>query len=107
MPTYRVKPGKFHGPRNEYGPGDLVEHTEYEASGFLDKLELVVEEPPAPDEPEIPTSEGQSPEPIVPPPADKPKGKGGKGKGGKGKPAAEPVIPAPEPAEPAETKAGE
>lgn len=39
--TYRVKPGFRHGRDNEYGPGDTVELTEREASGFLDKLELV------------------------------------------------------------------
>lgn len=96
MPTYRVKPGKFHGPRNEYGPGDLVEHTEYEASGFLDKLELVVELPLAA-EPVIPAPESPpSAEPEKPKRAKQPKRK----------PAAEPVIPAPE-LPPAETKAGE
>lgn len=49
MPVYRVKPGVRHGPFDKYGPGDLVEHTEAEAAGFLDKLELVEEAPPAPD----------------------------------------------------------
>jgi len=39
--TYRVKPGYLHGAYNQHGPGSLVELTEDEASGFLDKLELV------------------------------------------------------------------
>ncbi len=43
MATYRVKPGKFHGARNEYKPGDLVELSAAEAMGFLDKLEPVQE----------------------------------------------------------------
>jgi hypothetical protein len=46
MPKYRVKPGMRHGAGNQYGPGDEVELTEAEARGFLDKLELVPEEPP-------------------------------------------------------------
>jgi len=39
--TYRVKPGYTHGAYNQHGPGALVELTEDEAGGFLDKLELV------------------------------------------------------------------
>lgn len=38
---YRVKPGRMHGAFNQYGPGSIVELTEDEAGGFLDKLELV------------------------------------------------------------------
>jgi hypothetical protein len=38
---YRVKPGLMHGAFNQYGPGSIVELTEDEAGGFLDKLELV------------------------------------------------------------------
>lgn len=49
MPTYRVKPGCFHGRGNRYGPGDLVRLVEEHAAGFLDKLELVPE--PVADEP--------------------------------------------------------
>ncbi len=53
---YRVRPGFRFGTFDEHGPGDVVELTEYEAGGFLDKLEEVkaeakveVEEgPPAP-----------------------------------------------------------
>lgn len=63
MPKYRVKPGYRHGVGKAYGPGDIVELTEYEAGGFLDKLELVgigspddsdpseVESPPDPSPP--------------------------------------------------------
>lgn len=40
MPTYRVKEGYRHGAGGKYGPGDLVQLTEVEAAGFLDKLEL-------------------------------------------------------------------
>ena len=45
---YRVRPGFTFGMYNEKHPGDLVELTESEARGFLDKLELVVEEAPRP-----------------------------------------------------------
>ena len=44
MEKYRVRPGMRHGANKEHGPGDIVELTKEEASGFLDKLELVVEE---------------------------------------------------------------
>lgn len=40
MPKYRVKPGFTHGAGNQYKAGDIVELTEEEAAGFLDKLEL-------------------------------------------------------------------
>ncbi len=42
---YRVRPGFHHGAQGQYGPGAVVELTEAEAAGFLDKLELVA--PPA------------------------------------------------------------
>jgi hypothetical protein len=38
---YRVKSGRMFGAFNQHGPGSLVELTEDEAGGFLDKLELV------------------------------------------------------------------
>ena len=38
---YRVKPGQTFGVRADYGPGDIVELTEREATGLLDKLEPV------------------------------------------------------------------
>jgi hypothetical protein len=41
MPTYVVRPGLRHGAAGQYGPGDKVELSVGEASGFLDKLELV------------------------------------------------------------------
>ena len=44
--TYRVKLGYRHGKNKEHGPGDIVEMTEFEAFGFLDKLELVEESKP-------------------------------------------------------------
>jgi hypothetical protein len=56
--TYRVKPGYTFGPASIMGPGELVELTEYEANGFLDKLELV-QEPASPVEPVA------DPEPIT------------------------------------------
>jgi hypothetical protein len=37
---YRVKEGMKHGAHNEYGAGDILELTESEARGFMDKLEL-------------------------------------------------------------------
>lgn len=84
--TYRVKPGMRYGAHDEFGPGDLVELTEYEAAGHLDKLELVVEEPKTPE-------------------LEKPKGKGGKsGKGKAPEPDAqkEPEAGKSEPAKPPE-----
>ena len=42
---YRVKEGQHHGRLRQYGPGDVVELTETEAAGFLDKLVLVEEAP--------------------------------------------------------------
>jgi len=42
--TYRVRPGFTHGAGRTALAGDLVEMTEREASGFLDKLELVEEQ---------------------------------------------------------------
>jgi hypothetical protein len=38
---YRVKPGRMFGSFFEHGPGSVVELSEEEAGGFLDKLELV------------------------------------------------------------------
>lgn len=42
---YQVKLGMHFGRNQMHKAGDIVELTEFEASGFLDKLELVVEEP--------------------------------------------------------------
>lgn len=39
MSLYRVRPGFSFGAFNQFGPGDLVELTEFEAGGFMDKLE--------------------------------------------------------------------
>ena len=47
MALYRVKNGHRHGACKQYGPGSLVELSDSEAAGFLDKLEKV-EESPAP-----------------------------------------------------------
>lgn len=57
MPTYRVRPGVTFGSYGEKKPGDLVTLTEYEAGGFLDKLECVPDAPTQPEEPTIPTPE--------------------------------------------------
>lgn len=38
---YRVKDGVRHGANNQFGPGSIVEMTEAEAAGVLDKLVLV------------------------------------------------------------------
>lgn len=46
--TYVVRPDRRFGFGKKYGPGDTVELTESEASGFLDLLELVAQ-PPEPD----------------------------------------------------------
>jgi len=39
MSLYRVRPGFTFGAFNQHGPGALVELSEFEAAGFLDKLE--------------------------------------------------------------------
>lgn len=48
MALYRVRPGFEHGAFGQFKAGDTVEHTEREAAGFADKLELVVETTPPP-----------------------------------------------------------
>ena len=53
MATYRVRPGFTFGAFNQHKPGVLVELTEFEAGGFLDKLEPV-ESGIAPDDNAIP-----------------------------------------------------
>lgn len=50
MVTFRVKPGYRFGQNNQYGPGDNIELSVEEASGFLDKLELVAEPAEATDD---------------------------------------------------------
>lgn len=60
MPRYRVKPGFRHGMGKRYGPGDTVEHTEAEAAGFLDKLELVEEAEPEPAQPDTDAGDEQT-----------------------------------------------
>jgi hypothetical protein len=44
MPIYRVRPGVTFGPAGCIPAGQTVTLTEYEAGGFLDKLELVSED---------------------------------------------------------------
>ena len=41
---YRVKPGQTFGVRADYQPGEIVELTEREAMGLLDKLEPASED---------------------------------------------------------------
>lgn len=53
MPKYRVKEGVRHGAQGQYGPGDIVELTEFEAGPFLFKLERVPDKP-APEAAETP-----------------------------------------------------
>ena len=53
---YRVKEGQHHGAQLQHNAGDVVELTEREAVGFLDKLELV-EDPTAYDDPGYPQPE--------------------------------------------------
>lgn len=48
MAKYRVKPGHQFGARKQHAEGAIVELTEQEAAGFLDKLELVRESKSAP-----------------------------------------------------------
>lgn len=50
MALWRVRPGFTFGAFNQHGPGALVELSEFEAGGFLDKLEPADSSPP-PDEP--------------------------------------------------------
>lgn len=45
---YRVKPGQQFGARKQHTAGAIVELTEQEAAGFLDKLELVGDSKSAP-----------------------------------------------------------
>ena len=47
MATWRVRPGFTFGAFNQFGPGALVELSEFEAGGFLDKLEPVTPAPVA------------------------------------------------------------
>lgn len=54
---YRVRPGILHGAQRQYKPGDVLELTEQEAAGFLDKLELVPDEPAAAAAPVVPVAE--------------------------------------------------
>lgn len=71
MALYRVRQGYRHGIGKKYGPGDLVELTEAEAQGFLDKLERVQDAPqpttgafvtnPAPSNPDKPDDEDDNP----------------------------------------------
>lgn len=46
MARYVVKPGFTHGARNQFKAGDVVELTEQEAAGFLDKLQRVGDSTP-------------------------------------------------------------
>lgn len=46
MATWRVRPGFTFGAFNQFGPGDLVELSEFEAGGFRDKLEPADSSPP-------------------------------------------------------------
>lgn len=46
LKKWRVKPGHWFGPGNQYQAGDVVDLTDQEASAFLDKLEPVVVEKP-------------------------------------------------------------
>ncbi len=80
---YRVRPGYRHGTQNQYGPGDVVELTEVEAAGFLDKLELAVSRV---DKLELGTAEN-APDLTVDPSKPKDDGKAKPPAGGKGKAA--------------------
>ena len=75
--TYQVKAGQVWGPGDSHHEGDVVELTESEAEGFLDKLELVSVLPSddhdadlgdAPEPGDIP--EGDVDPPDVDPPAE-------------------------------------
>lgn len=45
MPKFRVREGMTHGKGGVYGPGTVLEYSDYEAAGFLDKLELIEDAP--------------------------------------------------------------
>lgn len=64
MPQYRVRPGVRHGARGQYGPGDVVELTEREASGFMDKLERVGSGSSVP-VPAVPVVEEEAPSQVI------------------------------------------
>ncbi len=61
---YQVKPGYTHGAFGQYQAGDVVEMTEAEALGFLDKLQPLAPEPVAPEpvEPEPVEADPVAPE---------------------------------------------
>ncbi len=49
---YQVKPGYTHGAFGQHQAGDIVELSEAEAAGFLDKLAPVADESPVADAPQ-------------------------------------------------------
>lgn len=60
MAQYRVRPGFYFGGIIEYGPGTVIELTDAEAQGFLDKLERL---PDAPTDAPAETSEAPADDP--------------------------------------------
>lgn len=56
MAQYRVRPGFYFGGIIEYGPGTIIELTDAEAQGFLDKLERLPDTPA-----DAPTATGDAP----------------------------------------------
>lgn len=62
MPTYRVRPGFIHGAFDQYPAGAVLELTETEAGGFLDKLERLPDAPPlGPAADSAPAEDGDEP----------------------------------------------
>jgi hypothetical protein len=73
MPTFRVREGRRFGADKQFGPGDLVTLETYEAAGFLDKLEVVIERVSVPPSQPKDSSDGK-PETLNGPDAPTPEG---------------------------------
>lgn len=69
---YRVKDGVRHGASNQFGPGDVIQLSDEEAPGLLDKLEPVEGGESEPQEPQQPANtpqrdqQGPAPMPVHP-----------------------------------------
>lgn len=81
MAQYRVRPGFYFGGIIEYGPGTVIELTDAEAQGFLDKLERL---PDAPTDAPADTSAETSDAPADDPPAENGEPAKGKKRSSKG-----------------------
>lgn len=76
MAQYRVRPGYTHGAFNQYTAGAVVELSEEEAAGLLDKLELVPAAKPGADS-KAKAKPGADPKPEADPEPDPGEAKAG------------------------------